>query len=406
LIAGVGVAATLIIAALLWADVRLSSLVPGGGAFYGPWEAARAVLSGVGAPYSVADAKAAQLLAYGREAASTENPYYPIIPFWLFPVYFPFALTSSPILSRGVWLLLSQAAAVGTAFLSLACLQWQPRRSIIILLGLVSVTSFYSVTAWIEGSSVIVLGLLYSAILWTYRNRADELCGAVLVFTLFSWEVGAVFLILLAWRIVHEKRWSILAGMAMSLTVLVTVSFLIYPGWLLPFLAATVANFRAHYGLATASILLRLVPTYGPRLAQVLTAFVGGLLILEWALSRDLDFRRFVWTSCLALAATPLLGLRTEMSALVALSPCAILIFAASAEHGPVGRWFAAIFLAVGFVVPWILYWRWLSLHDQRAYDFLFLFSPVLSIGGLYWTRWWFLRPQRTWFDQARSAGR
>ena len=29
---------------------------------------------------------------------------------------------------------------------------------------------------------------------------------------------------------------------------------------------------------------------------------------------------------------------------------------------------------------------------------------PAFTIAALYWTRWWYLRPPRTWYEHVRSA--
>ena len=47
-----------------------------------------------------------------------------------------------------------------------------------------------------EASPVLILGLLYSGILFTLREDMDELTGALLAFSLYYWEVGAPFLFL------------------------------------------------------------------------------------------------------------------------------------------------------------------------------------------------------------------
>jgi hypothetical protein len=57
----------------------------------------------------------------------------------------------------------------------------------------------------------------------------------------------------------------------------------------------------------------------------------------------------------------------------------------------------------VVFLFPWFLGGRGLLVDDRAAHDYLFFFYPAFSIVGLYWTRWWFLRPNRTWLDEVHA---
>ena len=58
---------------------------------------------------------------------------------------------------------------------------------------LLSIFSFYSVSALLDGTPVILLCLLYFGILYALQNEQDELAGALLVLTFFRWEVGLFF---------------------------------------------------------------------------------------------------------------------------------------------------------------------------------------------------------------------
>jgi hypothetical protein len=91
---------------------------------------------------------------------------------------------------------------------------------------------------------------------------------------------------------------------------------------------------------------------------------------------------------------------------LVALLPSFVLVSAAALQRRRPGAWLGILFLVLAFAVPWLLFWRQFAFDDQRAQDLLFLFLPCISVLGMYWTRWWFLRPARTWLDEVRAAGR
>ncbi len=404
ILVGIG-AATLVVAnILIGAGILAARTVGGGGSFYAVWTGARAVLWQHADPYGAPAIRLAQLLSYGRPAVSGEDPYVLTIPFYLLPIYFPFALTTSPAVARGIWIALSQAALVGTAFLALRVTEWRPGRTLVLAYSMLGVVGVYSVMALLDGAPVILLGLLFMAVLWSYGDGRDELAGALLALSLFGWEAGGIFTLLIVMRIFHERRWNVLAGAAMVLVILGIISFLIYPGWFLPFLAATLAEIRASNGLTTQAGLSVLFPNQAGRAGQALAALLAILLVYEWWTGRDADFRRFVWTACLALAVTPLFGFRTELSNLVVLLPGVAVIGAAAMRRPRYGTVLAVLFLALTFFAPWYLYLRWIAAGDAGARGLLFLAYPVLILAGLYWTRWWFIRPRQTWLDQVRDA--
>jgi hypothetical protein len=403
---GLGLLGLTIGSALLSADVRLSSLAPGGGTFFPAWTGARAFLLRNEDPYGSANAIAAHELMQDGAQVLVGHPYQLNLPFFLLFFFFPLALIPDPVVARAVWTFLGQTATIGTVFLSFAILEWRPPKLFLMLLSLLVSLSFYSVAALTQGTSTILLVLGYVGILWAIQSERDELAGALAVLCLCMWEVGLPYLMLIGWRVIHEKRWRVLAGFCMALTFLLLLSFLLYPKWPISFLTATVAMLRSAHGTSLPSILMRFSPQSGPLLAQIVTIVVVATLLFEWAVGRDSDGHRFVWTACLVLAATPLVGVRTEVANLVALVPSLVLVSAVAVQRRRLGVWPGILFLMLVFGIPWFLFWRGLAFRDQPTQDLLFLFLPSISLIGMYWIRWWFLRPARTWLDEVRVASR
>jgi hypothetical protein len=389
---------------LIGANIALSRVVHGGGGFFVGMEAARAFLFEHTDPYSETVASLTQELAYGRSANKGENPYILTIPFYLLPFYFPFTLFTESASARGLWMFISEAGLAGSAFLALRLIEWQPRRLFIIFFSLISIFNYYSVAALLEGSPVILLGYLYLGFLFAYYSGRDELAGALLVLTLFDWQVGFLFMILVIWKIFSDKRWHVLFGFGMTFIILLTLSFLIYPGWIFSIIIAIFAAIRSKFGITSVAIFARLSPGHGNQITLAVTILIIVILIYEWAAARKADFRHFIWAACLTLAATPLMGFRTEMSNLVVLFPCLALVFEATTDRWKTGYWLTGLLLTIVLLVPWAFFVQWTTLNDQHFYDYLFLFYPVFTIVGLYWIRWWFIRPPRTWLDHMRSA--
>jgi hypothetical protein len=400
----IGLVVVGVMATLVGADIRLSQGLSGGGGFFGPWEAARAFLFKNSDPYGETVAALAQQDAYGRAAQVGENRYFLQVPFFLMPAYFPFAFIADPATARGIWLFVSELAVAATALLMLRLAQWQAQPWFQVAFTLACVFSLYSVISLLDGGPAALLGLVYCAALYAYVTEQDELAGALLVAALFAWEIGLFFVVLLLWNSAYEKRWRVWIGAGMALFVLGFVSFLIYPKWLFPFSVAFVATLRAPFGTNSAAILERLSPAYGEHAAQALTVLLIILLLYEWSATRGKEARRFMWTACLTLAVTPLVGLRIELGNLVVMLPSLALVLVGIARRWRAGGWLAALVLLIGFLLPWGWFVRWYWLRDGLAHDLLLLFLPVFTALGLYWTRWWFVQPPRTWLDEARAA--
>jgi hypothetical protein len=299
---------------------------------------------------------------------------------------------------------LNEGALLATALLVFRLIEWSPRRIFLIAFSLLGIFSFYSISALLDGTPVILLGLLYIGILYALQTEQDELAGALLVLAFFRWEVGLLFFILVVWRVFYEKRSRVLYGFGMLMFVLLIASFLMNPGWVIPFLQSCLADLRAAYGFTSSVVLLRFWPSFDPRLIWIIPVGLILLLGFEWYAARGRDFRHFIWTSCLTLAVTPLIGLRTDLVNLVLLFPALALIFVTVVERWRWGYWVAALLYLIILLLPWGFFLRSVIFQSQSYLDLLFLFYPLFTLLGVYWTRWWFIRPPRTWLDQVRSA--
>lgn len=384
--------------ALVVANLTLT----GGGDFYAHWVGSRGFLFEKMDPYSAEVPARVQALVYEDSAQAGREPYILDTPFQILLLYFPFSLLSDPQLARAIFTLILELALFALALLSLRLTDWEAPRSFLILFFLFSIFNFYAFQAIFEASPVILLGLIYAGILLALRAGQDELAGALMAVSLYYWEVGAPFLFLVAWRAYREGRGRILAGFGMLSIVLLAVSFLLYPNWIIPYLRAGMNNLRADFGFTTQDAFAQIFPSQNGIFAWI---FIGILVIVlgyEWSIAHSADFRRFYWACCLSLAASPLLGFRTEMENLAVLVIPLALIFAVIHD-----RWrriadgLTILLLLAVFLVPWAVYLFALPRFDGPAREIIFLFLPLFTILTLYWIRWWTISPPRIWSDLA-----
>jgi len=398
-----GLIALLALSTVIAANVMVAQRLGRGGEFILPWKAVRAFLFEKTEPYGGAVANFVQRQVYGRSARLGDEPYFLDLPLYLLLPYFSFGLFQDASIARGVYLSLSEIGLLALAFSSLRLTDWQPRRLFTISFFLFSALGFYSLLALLETTPAILLGLTYASILFALRSEVDELAGALLAISFSHWEIGGLFIFLVFLRVFYQKRWRVFSGFFLYTFFLVVLSFFARADWFFPFVVGLLANLRAEYGFSAGSVFIHLWPEIGSRLGWVLTGLVIVVLGFEWAKARGADFRRFYWTACLTLAATPLVGFRTEIENLVVLLIPLAFVFAIARERWKAGYWLSGALLAALLATPWILFLGGF-LSPQLRDDLLFLFLPVVTVIGLYWIRWWAIRPPQTWTERVTRS--
>jgi hypothetical protein len=385
--------------------VSANLTLKGGGDFYVQWVGARAILFDKFDPYSGEVPARVQQLVYGRSMNVGEKPYILDTPFQLLPFYYPFSLLSDPKLARAIFTLVLELALFALAALSLRLTDWEASRVFTILFIFFVVFNFYAFQAIEQASPVLILGLIYVAILFSLRAETDQLTGALMAVSLCYWEVGAPFLFLVVLRVYYEKRSQVFVGFFMLSFVLFFLSFLSYPYWIIPFLRATVNNLRIDFGFNLRTIFTHLFPSSGGVIAWIFIILLFILLGFEWSSARGGDFRRFYWASCLSLAAAPLLGFRTEMANLaVSVIPLAFIFAVVHDRWYRLGYGLTVLLILAIFIIPWALYFFAVNRFGAIVHDLIFLFLPLFTLIGLYWIRWWAIRPPRIFTDLARRS--
>lgn len=414
-----------ILALLLAVNVDLARILPGGEWIFLRWSGARAFLvqqisvsegdlgartmpdgkltlaaTGTG-PYSTAIAQRTQEIVYGRQAFASEYNYVLNDPFFIVLLYAPLALIQDFTLARGLWMLLSEAALIGTVLLAFNLSEWQPRPWLYLVLLGVGLFHYFSLNALLTASPAILLTFLYLSILVALRSHSDELAGALLALVAYQWEVGGLFFLFILFFVLANHRWGVLAGFGMALFILLFVSFLTYSGWGLPYIRAVLSTWFRSEHLNLGYIASTWFPNLRFPLGPAVAVVTGIALFVEWVQAAGAHFRRVVWTASLSLAAMPLMGLAIFPSNHVVLLLPFFLILALVWERWPRYRVFRiALLLLIFLLLPFGLYWRVVSVYDPLVIDLLTVLPPVVAIAGLYWMRWWVVRSPRTWFDR------
>jgi hypothetical protein len=96
----------------------------------------------------------------------------------------------------------------------------------------------------------------------------------------------------------------------------------------------------------------------------------------------------------------PLLGFRTEMEHLAVLViPLAFVFAIVHDRWHQFGNGLTILCMLVIFAFPWLFYYFAVSRFGLFAREIIFLFLPLSTLIGLYWIRWWAIRPPRILSD-------
>jgi hypothetical protein len=170
----------------------------------------------------------------------------------------------------------------------------------------------------------------------------------------------------------------------------------------MPFIGGLISHISYHPALTPGGILASWWPAIGPRLGWALTGLMLVVLLLEWRDVRHKDFRHLLWTSSLTLVGTPLLGIPVIPQDYVMLFfPLVFFISMLAERWSRPGRWGVAglVLLAIFFGFWIIAAGPFLPGSPAALAGVLALVFPALLVIGLYWMRWWAIRPPRTWSD-------
>ena len=385
-----------ILGGLVWANTLYVRSQPVEKNFLIPWLGARTFLQYGDSPYDDPATQRAQIVYYGRLAVEGQDPLVLWLPFPVELFYFPFALVTDYVLARAIWMTCLETALAALALLSLRLAGWKPARTLLPLVLLFSILWVYGAFSLESGSGAGFVALAMVGFLLALRDGHEELAGALLLLTGSVPSLSGLLVFFMLWWIFFQRRWRILWGFIMGLALLLALSFLFLPSWLIPFLHGLISHASYNPLLSSVSIFASWSPVVGPRLGWVLAGVLLLLLFVEWGAALRNEFRHVLWTIGLTLAAMPLMGVSTTSTNYVLLYiPLMLFLGILGKRQSNPRRWGVA-----GFLLIVILFGLWaltLTLINANALaalaQTLFLFLPLLLIPGLYWMRWRFTRP-------------
>jgi hypothetical protein len=374
------------------ANYQFSIRVPGGNDFLARWVGAHYwVVKGVN-PYDPQVSLASQEMIYGRPADPTEGEdvahfVYPL-PSMIF--FAPFALVSYPV-ARAIWMTLLEICLPALTFIGIQLARWKPSRRMLLIIMIFSLVWYHGFRSVILGQFAVIEAVLIAGALLAIQRRRDGLAGVLLALSIAKPQMPILLIpFVLIWAI-RSKRQAIVLWMLGSLAVLIGISLLLIPNWPLLWLQQMVDYPTYTANPTPVSIIAGILPNASSLIRYGLNALLALYMFWEWALAMGKGDRWFQWTAALTIVITNLLDIRTGTTNYVVMLPALCMIFWVWDE-----RWSKKGNIAIVALLMLLLVGLWtlflVTVDGNLESDIMYLPLPILTLLGLWWSRWWIIR--------------
>lgn len=377
------------------ANYRMASQFPGGNDFLPRWVGARAWLERGQSPYDLQVTQQAQRLIYGRLAdpEAGEDVAHFAYPFPAMLFFGPIGLLPYQ-QARAVWMTAIEVSLALIVIIGMSLARWRPRLWLQAVLLLFAVLSYHGLRTIVLGQFAAIEALLMAGSLLAIQRRQDPLAGILLGFSIAKPQMTILLIpFVLLWA-VRSARLSVAGWMLGTAGGLTGLSLALIPGWPLQWLRQLLDYPSYTVVGPPVSVLAGLFPSLQPVITLALAFMLLAYLIWEWLQGGIKEDRWFQWTAAMTITVTNLIALRTATTNFVALFPALVMIFAAWHERwGKRGSLVVLLAVLALFLGLWALFLT--TLQGNRESPIMYLPLPLLSLAGLWWSRWWVVRQLR-----------
>jgi hypothetical protein len=311
-------------------------------------------------------------------------------------VVLPFALIGDKTLAHGVWLTLQLVAVFAILVLGLKLTSWKPTWYIFLLFLISTIFSYHVVIPWLDGGMSIWAALFLLLALAAIQQNRNEVAGILLALSAIQPQMVILPVIFtLIWAGSQRKRILIL-WFFITLVFTSIVGLFLVPDWILQYLRI-LTKFTQNFPPGTPGYLFKNNwPGLGKQLGWLVSAVLAIILLVEWWLALKKDFRWFLWTACLTMVISQWIGIPTIPGNFIGLILPLILISAMLSERWPHGGdWVAVLLCVIIFIWEWSLFWLNITSSQPAMQLNLIIPFPMVLLVGLYWVRWWAIKPRR-----------
>jgi len=397
---------SLVIGGLSWVNYRFSVENPGGSDFLVHWVGTRAMLMEGISPYSDIVARRIQTIAYGRPAQPGEHELRVAYPLYSVILFLPFSLISDFTIARTAWMTFLEIALVSFSLLSARLTGWRPARWVMIIFILFSLFWYHGARPLINGNAVIVVALLLAGVFIALKNGSDELAGILLGFSTIKPQIVILVITYVFFWSISVRRWRVVLWTIITIVFISILAMFFIPDWPLQNLWEVLRYPSYNPPGTPGAVFAAWWPATGNKLSWGLTGILVLLLGGEWLASRRKEFHWFLWTACLTLTADQWIGIQTDPGNFIVLLVPLVLIFAMWEKRLRRAGVIAAIgSMLILFAGLWLLFLGTIDYgYQPQQSPVMFFPFPLFLLVGLYWVRWWAMKPARMPLEELRGV--
>jgi Glycosyltransferase family 87 len=385
----------LVIAGLTYANYRFSSLYPGGNDFLARWNGARYWLVQGISPYDEQVSRDTQLKIYGHiaEPSKGEDKNHFVYPLPSMLFFGLFGLLDYP-LARALWMTTLELSLIGLAIVGLRLADWKVPLWKAVILLLFSMLWYHALRTIIIGQFAAINALLIALSLLLIKQKQNFVAGLVLSLSIAKPQMSFLIIPYILFWALSVKRWELWWGILSGIVIQMGVSLALMPDWPAQMLRQ-VLDYPSYTNIGSPlSIIANAMPGIGRQVNIFLHVIFLGYLLVEWVISWRKDTRHFIWTALMTLVITNMVVLRTATTNYVMLLPVLFYIFAIwEARWRIAGQFFMWLSLATLGIGLWVLFLT--TVQGNVEQPIMYLPLPFFSLVGLWWVRWWAIRPPR-----------
>ena len=390
---------------LVWGIYHFAENDISGEGFSVQWISIRSLVTDGNSPYGdLVTAKIQETIKYENSFGEGTPPRY-TSPIYSAIIIIPFALIENYTLAHALWLTAQLMAIFLIILIGLKITNWRPAWYSFLVFMLVTIFSYHIVVPWLDGGLSLWASLFLVLAFLMIRNNWNEVGGIFLALAAIQPQmVLLVIIFVLLWAASQRKR-LLAIWFLISLIFSSIIGLFLVPDWIMQYLRI-LYSYRSNFPPGNPGILFRdLWPGLGRQLGWLVTGLSGVILLAEWWFAMRRDFRWFVWTACLTIVISQWIGLPTIPGNFIGLILPLILISTMLTERWPRGgQWVAVFITIVLFVWEWGLFYLDMTGLQPGMQLNLIIPLPMILLIGLYWVRWWGIKPQRLLIEELRFS--
>lgn len=402
---GLFVITVTVIVGVVWVNYRIARMNIGGQEFLIYWLSSRFLVEEGKSPYSNEVADSINQFAEENTTLMGTRPLEVTAPLFFNFVTLPFAVFTEFYLARALWLTAHFALVVGLVLGGIKLTGWSPNKGLFSVVLLFILFSIPGILALLSGGLAIWSAFFIMLSFLMIRASKDEVAGLLLASAMIQPHLIVILALWVIFWAATRRRFSLIVWFFGSLLIFITIGFFILPEWVLQYLKVLWDYAAILPERTPESILKAQFPGLGSQLGYGITIISGLILLVEAWLGRGKDFSWFLWTACLFIGLSQWIGLPADPLDFIILTIPLILTCSVWEERWQ-GRkwWMTVLWLVLIFIGEWYLFIRHLQIGEIKPHLNLFFFLPFVIVLGLYWVRWWAIRPARLYVQDL--AGR